>query len=95
VSSLFEDPDIRYVIMAACSGWLDSYPELKLTGHVFSIFEQSDTTAGSCREFSKRSEQLVSFRETRISTGKQHGAFYLARSEWLTPVLDWIHSDEN
>ena len=95
VSSRFERPDIRYVIMAGCGSWLDSFPRLKLTGHVFSIFEKSDATAGSCRELSKRSDGPASFRELEISTGKQHGAFYLPRSEWVTPVLDWIHSDEN
>ena len=42
ISSLFDQPDIRYVIMAACSDWLDAYPELQLTGHVLSVYEKSD-----------------------------------------------------
>jgi hypothetical protein len=90
VSSLFDRPDIRYVIMAACSDWVDAYPQLRLTGHVLSVYENSDATAGSCRSFAERNDALGSFQEIQTSTGKEHGAFYLPRSEWVLPVLDWI-----
>jgi hypothetical protein len=94
VSDILGLPEIRYVILAACGDWLTSYPELQLTGHTLSIFEESDTSAGTCRQFADRSKDLGSFRESMISTGKEHGAFYLPRSEWTVPTLDWIHNDD-
>jgi hypothetical protein len=94
VSDSYDHPDIRYVIMAACAGWLDGYPELRLTGHVLSVHEESDASAGSCRSFAERNDELGSFREFETSTGKQHGAYYLPYPEWIVPVLDWIDSDE-
>jgi hypothetical protein len=95
VSSLFDQPDIRYVIMAACSDWLDAYPQLQLTGHVLSVYEKSDASAGSCRSFAERNDALGSFQEIQISTGKEHGAFYLPRSEWVLAVLDWIDGGDD
>jgi hypothetical protein len=95
VSSMFDRADIRYVITAACSGWLDAYPQLQLTGHVLSVYEKSDELAGSCRSFAERSDVLESFQEIQISTGTEHGAFYLPRSEWVVPVLEWIDGDAN
>jgi hypothetical protein len=93
VSDLLDHPDIRYVIMAACSNWIDSYPQLSLSGRVFSVFEQSDTMAGSCRSLADRDDSPASFLELQISTGAAHGAFYLPRPDWLEPVLDWVHGD--
>jgi hypothetical protein len=95
ISSQFNQPDIRYVIMAACSDWLDAYPQLQLTGHVLSVYEESDESAVSCRSFAERSDALESFQEIQIETGAQHGAFYLPRSEWVLPVLDWIDGDDD
>ena len=95
MSSLLDQPEIRYVIMAACSDWLDAYPELQLPGHVLSVYEKSDETAGSCRSFADRSDALGSFQEIQIATGAEHGAFYLPRSEWVMPVFDWIDRDDD
>jgi hypothetical protein len=92
-SAMLGRSGIRYVVMAACAGWLDDYPQLTLTGNVYSIYEQSDSTVGSCEALAERSESLESFRELQISTGQQHGAFYLPRSDWLEPLLDWVHND--
>jgi hypothetical protein len=93
VSSFLRRPEIRYVTLAACGDWLNANPNLRFTGHVFSIWEKSDQTGGSCQNLSKVSSELGSFREKRISTGKEHGAFYLPRSDWVEPVLDWIHDN--
>lgn len=94
VSSLLDKPDVRFVFMASCGRWISSQPELRPTGHVLSVFEESDGIAGSCDELASRDEDLGSFREIEISTGKQHGAFYVPRAEWLEPVLDWIHGGD-
>jgi hypothetical protein len=41
-----------------------------------------------------RSERPQSFEEIAISTGKLHGAFYLPLSEWISPLLDWVHASK-
>lgn len=93
VSSYLRRPEIRYVFLAACSDWLTVSPQLRMTGYVLSIFEESDTLAGSCRDFSSRENSEVQFVEKRIETGKQHGAFYMPHSEWIDPVLRWLHGE--
>ncbi len=91
VSRLMQRPDIRYVPLAACSSWLKSYPQFQISGHVFSIYEESDDLAGSCRELAENSVGISSFDEKRITTGKEHGAFYLPNPIWEEPILDWIY----
>jgi hypothetical protein len=91
VSDRLNHPEIRFVLLAACSDWLSSVPDVRLTGHVLSVIEKSDTLGRSCKKLAQRNDELGSFQEVKIRTGKEHGAFYLPRQEWLDPVLDWIH----
>ncbi len=91
VSSSLRRPEIRYVLLAACSDWLSSYPHLRLTGHVLSVMEESDDLVGSCDDLENRSKRSGMYTEKRIATGKEHGTFYVPREEWLGVVLDWIH----
>lgn len=44
---------------------------------------------GSCAALAQRS-RLASFEEVAISTGKQHGAFFEPRPEWINPLKVWI-----
>jgi hypothetical protein len=88
-SELLNDTDISFVILAACSGWVAEAPDIRLHGHVLSVFEETDQ-ANSCGEFANRTPQPLSFEEFSINTGKEHGAFYLPDDAWLVPVLDWI-----
>jgi hypothetical protein len=93
VSSFLRRPDVRFVLLAACYNLLDE-PQLRLSGHVLSIIEASDTLAGmSCKPYNNHSERSESFKEIRISTGRSHGAFYLPQAAWVGPVLKWIHGD--
>jgi len=95
VSSFLRRPEIRYVPLAACGSWIENFPQLQLTGNVFSVYEKSDDLAGSCKKSNNKNNELKSFEELRINTGKEHGAFYLPRGEWIDPVLDWIHGTES
>lgn len=80
---------VNTAILGACfDGDISAKPPLALGGNVLSILEASDATS-SCSQLSKRSK-LVSFEEIVISTGKEHGAFYQPRSEWLAPLKSWI-----
>lgn len=90
-SRLLQRSGIRYVILAACSSWLDAYPQFEISGQVLSVYEKSDELAASCRELAENSLGLSSFDEKMITTGKEHGAFYLPNPSWMEPVLDWIH----
>jgi hypothetical protein len=88
-SSLLVNADINFVILAACSSWIANERDIRLHGHVLSVFEKSDQTT-SCNKLAKRTPQPLSFEEFSINTGKEHGAFYLPNEAWLDPVLDWI-----
>lgn len=90
-SSLLSTPDLNTILMAACGRWLDNNSEIKLTGHVLSIYEKSDSF-GSCQSVNQRSENIQSFKEVMINTGKKHGAFFTPRSEWIDPVVMWINT---
>jgi hypothetical protein len=90
VSSFLRRPQVRFVLLAACpSGPLS--PQIRLTGRVLSVYEASDTLAGTCKPLADLPEHPQSFREIKISTGKMHGAFYRPLPTWVDPVLDWVH----
>ena len=59
-------------------------------GGAIAIYEESDAIAGSCKELVQRNDEISSFRELKLSTGKEHGAFYLPRAVWVEPLLAWI-----
>ncbi|MBU1311439.1 MAG: alpha/beta hydrolase [Gammaproteobacteria bacterium] len=90
VSSFLRRPQVRFVLLAACPGG-SAAQQISLTGQVLSVYEESDTLAGSCKPLADQSEQLRSFNEFKISTGKLHGAFYMPLTVWLDPLLDWVH----
>ena len=92
VSSLIDNKNLNFAILATCGPWYDSEPDLLqlcLSGHILSIYEETDV-AGSCKSLAARGSQVSSFTELAIRTGAEHGAFYLPREEWVGPVLSWI-----
>jgi hypothetical protein len=84
-----KNSDINLIIMAGCGEWIKKADAVQLYGHFLSIYEASDAV-GSCQSLADRSPELASFEELEINTGKEHGAFYKPREEWLQPVFDWI-----
>lgn len=92
-ADLLGHAEVRYVLLASCADWISSYPDLQLTGRVLSIYEETDEIGISCQFLADRGDDIVSFDEIEISTGKEHGAFYLPRSVWVKPLLDWVHDD--
>lgn len=93
VSGLLGRPEVRYVLLASCAEWVSADPDLRLTGRVLSIYEETDEIGFSCQFLANRGDDIVSFEEIEISTGKGHGAFYLPRPVWVTPFLDWVHGN--
>ncbi len=93
VSNILGRSDINFVFLAACSSWIKSYPNLTVNGNILSIYEKSDSLAGSCKKLVRRNDAISSFQEIRLKTGKEHGAFYLPRPAWLDPLLIWIAAE--
>lgn len=92
VSSFLWRPQVRFVLLAACPGG-PTAANIQLTGSILSVYEESDTLAGSCKPLVEQPDQPQSFTEIQISTGKSHGAFYMPLPSWVDPVLDWVHGD--
>jgi len=80
---------IRVIVLAGCAGLIKEHSSVQIYGNVRSIYETSDQV-GSCQFLIDRSESVTSFEEIAISTGKEHGAFYLPRESWIKPVKNWI-----
>jgi len=94
-SWLLDRADVNFVFIAACADWISAFAELTISGNIFSIYEESDKLAGSCASLAGRNKDLSSFTELALSTGKEHGAFYLPADEWVEPLLDWIEGGED
>ena len=69
---------------------MDQVKQLIESGNILSIHEKSDAMVGSCEKLLPRNDNAGSFTEFEISTGKEHGAFYLPRAVWVEPLLAWI-----
>ena len=88
-SNYLASDKVNFVILAGCSKFVKNNPDLKVFGHVFSVFETSDGV-GSCQFLIDRSKGVKTFEEISISTGKEHGAFYNPLPEWIIPVKKWL-----
>ena len=89
-SDKVSDLAVNTIILAGCGRLLSkNHTDIKVYGHVLSIFEKSDR-ASSCEKLKQKSQLTKSFTEIEIDTGLEHGAFYRPIPEWVTPVKDWI-----
>lgn len=94
-SSMLNNDQVNFVLMAICGAWheeQDMFKNIKLKGHILSIYEETDV-AGSCESLASRTPKPASFKEVAINTGKDHGAFYLPRDEWFQPLVSWINRE--
>jgi pimeloyl-ACP methyl ester carboxylesterase len=88
-SARLRDTGINTALLASCfRGDIKADPPLVLGGNLLSIYETSDEVL-TCDVLAKRSK-LQSFEEVAISTGRQHGAFFEPRAEWIEPLKRWI-----
>ena len=90
-SNKLNSTPINTVILATCWSWKDKETDVKLNGNVLSIYEVSDEV-GSCNSLAKRSDGILSYKEIAINTGKDHGAFFTPRAQWVEPIKSWINS---
>ena len=93
-SSILKNTELSFVILASCTSSLGRNKDIRVHGHLFSIYETSDTV-GSCNQVVARSgDSVSSYKEISISTGEEHGAFYRPIKPWLSPVKAWLKRDK-
>lgn len=92
-TSYLKNKELNIAILAACTSALGRNKEVVVYGNLLSIYETSDSV-GSCNKVAERSgDNVKSYREIAISTGKEHGAFYRPIDEWLQPVRAWLQKN--
>ena len=89
-SSLLQDEMVNFIIIAVCGEEVFEQPDIVLYGRALSIYEASDALGVSCQPLFDRSPSSLSFKEIQINTGKEHGAFYTQKAEWINPLMEWI-----
>jgi len=89
-SSRLRDLGLNTVLLATCWESMTADSSLQFDGQLLSIYETSDVGIGSCRVLVSRSPKLAGFEEVAISTGKEHGAFFTPRPEWVDPLKAWV-----
>jgi hypothetical protein len=94
VSNLLANEQINYVLLSICEP--GTVADLitsgtTLTGNVLSIYDESDTLAGSCQKLFAFSQGtgLVRHEEIMLHMNKGHGILYQPYDEWLLPTLAW------
>jgi hypothetical protein len=94
VSHLLENPEINFVIMAICTPetvqeFIQS--QVTLNGNVLSIYDSSDSLAGSCQDLFAFSEGkgLARYNEIVLIIGTGHGILYKPLDAWIVPTIQW------
>jgi hypothetical protein len=94
VSHLLENPQINFVIMAICAPetvqeFIQS--QVTLYGNVLSIYDSSDSLAGSCQDLFAFSEGkgLARYNEIVLNIGTGHGILYRPLDAWIVPTIHW------
>jgi hypothetical protein len=94
VAHLLENPGVNFVIMAICAP--ETVQELiqsqvTLYGNVLSIYDSSDSLAGSCQDLFDFSEGkgLARYHEIVLNTGTGHGILYKPLDDWVVPAVQW------
>ena len=90
-SSLLDLPGVRYVVMAGCFRGGSPIRGIHLSGHILSIYDESDRLAGSCDTVFAATPPARKRRKRSSSTP----ASATARStdpmnEWLDPLTAWL-----
>jgi hypothetical protein len=88
-SRQIQNPDINIILLASCANFMKNNESFQVYGNVYSIYETSDVV-GSCQFLIKQSSGVNSFSEISISTGKEHGAFFIPIIDWVKPVKGWL-----
>lgn len=94
VSQALANRQVNYVLLSFCHP--DNVQALiaagiTLYGNVLSIYDASDTLAGSCQELAAFSvgKGIADFEELVLQIGTAHGILYQPLLEWVLPAVEW------
>lgn len=90
VSTLVDDPDVRYVILAAMFRDMTNAAEIRLHGRVLAIHDKADTHHFAPEKFFKQSPALTASKAIVTDTSRGHGLVYRPLDEWYLPALEWL-----
>jgi|GEM_PF-480893 len=88
-STLLQNPDVRYVLLGDCNDWVYKNYDIRLSGHVLSIYDAGDDFGVSCAPFFRRAGALREHDELELRLGLRHGFLYAPRREWIDPAARW------
>jgi hypothetical protein len=94
ISQALANRQVNYVLLSIChpdnvQALIDD--GITLYGNVLSIYDASDTLAGSCQELASYSQDkgLSDFEELVLQVGTGHGILYQPLLEWVLPTVEW------
>jgi len=93
VSSLLQQPDIKYIILAGCGikPLAQAYPEPStIKGTFLSLYANSDKIAENCNAVLLSSGQEVSSREIILDSPEGHRLFFKPDRIWLEPITSML-----
>lgn len=89
------DPDIKYVLLAGCSDFLNEkygVDPSKAKGRILAIYDSGDEKFGSCKDIIKKSDGLL-LKEKKLNSGKGHALFRIPKDkfidQWRDPLIRW------
>jgi len=88
-SGKIENEDINWVIEAGCGRWIERFPTVVPHGRILSIYDRTDTMAGSCSELFSRMSTQDRTDEIVLELDRGHGAFYSPDPAWMKPCVEW------
>ena len=90
-----KNPEVNYVLLAGCSGELNSKYDVdpaKAIGRILSIYDADDDKFGSCYGTITASDK-VTFEEIELTSGKGHKLFRIPKDkfiqQWRDPLVEW------
>lgn len=94
VSHFLANQEVNFVIMGIChpdnvQGFMQD--KIYLYGNILSIYDSTDTFAGSCQELFRFSEGkgISRYDEIVLKVGTGHGILYKPLDEWIIPAVGW------
>jgi hypothetical protein len=95
VAGTIQDPDIKYVLLAGCSEFLNekySVDPSKAKGRILAIYDSGDDKYGSCKGIIHKSDGVV-LKEKKLNSGKGHALFRIPKEkfsdQWSYPLVKW------
>lgn len=97
VSTLLKNPQVNFVFVGCYQDSdLNNRPEIRLCGHILSIYEKSDSFGVSMKRRIETSVQKIPhFKEIELHTGLKHGFLYHPLDEWMQPAIQWANGNYN